>query len=906
MTMGRPIGMPLWGSARSVSSGTMTAVGVSVLISAAFAAALQLLPSAASEVLSDVGLLLAALAASALLWRAGRKRRGRDRAGWWLLALSALSWALGEATWDILQLVLGRELPFPSLADIAYAGAVPIGLFGLLMLRRAVGANHARLLLDGWLVAAGVLVVVNALVLAPQLAGGPHDLLRLVLGLGYPVGDVLLLTVAVTAVRLGPRAERGSRALLVLAFGAMAVADFAYAPGAIADNWFAGDLSDPFWLLGYLLLASAGLRQARAGRSGELPVLQVTRATVLLPPVVLASAGTVLILGALLGRKPGGLEVGVAVSVLVALALRQTLTSLDNAALTRELLQREDLFRSLVQGSSDVITVWDSDGAIRYCSPAVTRVFGSDPDELLGSHLESVIHPDDVPAVRRALRGLEDESVASVRFECRVEGADGVWRATESTASDHRHNPSVRGLVFNTRDVSDRDALREQLVHLAYHDPLTELPNRTLFRDRVGQSLLQRRAGQAPVAVLFLDLDGFKAVNDSAGHAVGDELLRQCSLRLRTALRGGDTVARLGGDEFAALLDDSSLSGGALEVAQRVLAALSEPFDIAGRSVVIGASLGIAFGATDADADELLRNADLAMYRAKAAGKGRIEVFAPEMHQELVQRVEVEADVRRGLTAGEFFLAYQPVVDLRTGQVVEVEALLRWQHPERGLVSPVDFIGVAEETGLIVPLGRFALQEACRQLARWRRAGHQLGVAVNLSARQIQAPGLVDTVAAALRAHGLPATSLTLEITENVLVDHDERTVAKIELLRELGVRLAIDDFGTGYSSLAYLRRFPVDVLKVDRSFVSGVGQGGDLTALTSTIVRLGRELGLTLVAEGIEDAVQLDALLAMGCHRGQGYLFSRPTTPEAIAMLLREGGDLVADHKKPARTSAV
>jgi diguanylate cyclase (GGDEF)-like protein len=398
--------------------------------------------------------------------------------------------------------------------------------------------------------------------------------------------------------------------------------------------------------------------------------------------------------------------------------------------------------------------------------------------------------------------------------------------------------------------------------------------------------------------VLFLDLDGFKAVNDSAGHAVGDELLQQCSQRLRATLRTGDTVARLGGDEFAALLDDSTMSGGALEVGQRVLAALAEPFHIGGRSVVVGASVGIAFGSPDSDADELLRNADLAMYRAKSAGKGRIEVFASEMHEELVRRVEVEADVRRGLAAEQFFLAYQPVVDLQTGRVVEVEALLRWQHPERGLVSPAEFIGVAEEAGLIVPMGRFALQEACRQLARWRRAGHQLGIAVNLSARQIQAPGLVDTVAAALRAHGLPASALTLEITENVLVEHDERTIAKIELLRELGVRLAIDDFGTGYSSLAYLRRFPVEVLKVDRSFVSGVGPAGELDTLTSTIVRLGRELGLTLVAEGIEESSQLEGLLAMGCHRGQGYLFSRPTTPEAIGMLLREGADLVSGHR--------
>ena len=907
--MWRSAGEPLGGSGRARASGSIRAALGCLLLTLLLGGTQWLLPERAAAVVGDAECILGATVATAALRAAGR--RGTSHRGWRALGLASAIWLVAEVTWTLLDL-MGGSPPFPSPADVAYVAAVPIALLGLLSLRRASGASYARLLLDGWLVSAGVLVVLNALVLGPMLAAGSVSPLRLTLGLGYPISDVLLVTVAFAAARLGPVEERGSRGLVVAAFLAMSVADFGYGPGAIADHWVAGAWTDPGWLLSYLLLAAAALRQSRVVGEGEVPTLRVTRATVLLPHVVLLSAGTVLGIGAALGRRPGTLEVVVAMSVLVALTLRQTLTTLDNAALTRQLMAREELFRSLVQGSSDVVTIWDADGLVRYCSPAVTRVFGQNPDDLIGAEVAEVVHPDDVLAVRRALRSLvEDRSLGSLRFECRVQDADGNWRSTESTVSDHLDNPSVRGLVFNTRDVTDRDALREQLVHLAYHDPLTELPNRTLFRDRVGQALLHRRPHGLPLAVLFLDLDGFKAVNDSAGHAIGDELLRQCAQRLRSVMRAGDTVARLGGDEFAALLDDDSRSAGALDVAERVLGALSEPFAVAGRSVVVGASIGIAFATPGTDADELLRNADLAMYRAKSVGKGRIEVFANEMHEELVRRVDVEADIRRGLAAGEFFCHYQPIVDLATGYIVEVEALLRWQHPERGLVSPLDFIGVAEDSGLIVPLGRFALQESCRQLARWRRAGYTIGIAVNLSARQIQAPGLVDTVAAALRANAVPASALTLEITENVLVDHDERTIAKIELLRELGVRLAIDDFGTGYSSLAYLRRFPVDVLKVDRSFVSGVGQGGDLDSLTATIVRLGRELGLTLVAEGIEEREQLDALTAMGCHRGQGYLFSRPTTPEAISGLLRVGTPLMVtdgpwpEPVAPAPTSA-
>jgi diguanylate cyclase (GGDEF)-like protein len=404
--------------------------------------------------------------------------------------------------------------------------------------------------------------------------------------------------------------------------------------------------------------------------------------------------------------------------------------------------------------------------------------------------------------------------------------------------------------------------------------------------------LLEGRHGREhPVTVFVVDLDGFKAVNEAAGHAAGDTLLVQCARRLRRLVRGGDTLARLDGDSFAVLLEDEDERSGALDVAQRLLDALNAPYAVAGREHVVGASVGVAFSGPNTGADELLIDAELALRAAKRAGRNRIEVFVPEMHQEAVRRVELEADIRRALRVGEFSLDYQPVLDLHSGFVVGVEALLRWNHPRRGWVPPVEVIPVAEESGLIVPLGRWILEEACRQVARWRRAGYEIDLAVNISARQLASPGLVDSVATVLRTAGLPASALTLEITENVLVDTEDRTLSKLVLLRELGARLAIDDFGTGYSSLSYLQRLPVDVLKIDRSYIAGIGYKPEMASLTSTIIHLGQELGLTVVAEGIEETEQRDALLEMGCDLGQGFLFAEPLHAEDVIRMLSEHG---------------
>jgi diguanylate cyclase (GGDEF)-like protein len=490
-----------------------------------------------------------------------------------------------------------------------------------------------------------------------------------------------------------------------------------------------------------------------------------------------------------------------------------------------------------------------------------------------------------------------------LELELPLRHRDGHQCTVQFTVTNLLDNPSVGGLVLNTRDISERRQLEDQLVHQAFHDSLTSLANRALFKDRVDHALARTKRQTPSVAVLFLDLDGFKEVNDSLGHAAGDRLLIQVAERLHSCVRPSDTVARFGGDEFAVLIEDASDDIDVTMVAERVLEGLRQPFEVNGRELHVRGSMGIARMESDVDgADHLLRNADLAMYRAKAAGRGGFERYDPEMHTELVQRVQLEADLRRALDEGELFLHYQPTIDLASGQIVGAEALARWQHPTRGLVPPTEFIPLAEASGLIRPLGAWVLREACRQAAAWQRANSQrdkpFSLSVNLSGRQLQHAQVVDDVTTALAESGLPPDSLVLEMTESVLMDDSENVLEILRQLKRLGARLAIDDFGTGYSSLSYLHRFPVDILKIDRSFVERLSRTFDNAELAWTVVRLGQSLQLQTVAEGVEDSTQFLALRRMGCDIGQGFYFGRPMEGEELERLL--GDELTA-----ARTAA-
>ena len=500
-----------------------------------------------------------------------------------------------------------------------------------------------------------------------------------------------------------------------------------------------------------------------------------------------------------------------------------------------------------------------------------------------------------VPYMREAAAGRA-VTTPPLRFEPARTGDAGEPRWLQgSLAPIVDQAGAVHEVVMIEEDVTARLDHERQLRHRALHDPLTDLPNRALFRDRLGQALARApRAGAA--AVLFLDLDRFKTINDSLGHPAGDRLLRDVARRLPAHVRPGDTVARFGGDEFALLLEGGVTTAAAAATADRV-ATLREPLVLDGQSVVVAASVGVVLAEAGADPDELLRDADVAMYAAKRAGGGRFRFFEPSMRAAVRERLVLETDLRRALERDELLLHYQPIVDLATNRTIGVEALVRWAHPKRGLLLPGTFVPLAEETGLILPLGRWVLAESCRQLRAWQasgRADQGLRVSVNLSARQFAESALVEEVAETLGATGLAPGCLQLEITESAAMADPSGAIVTLQELKALGVRLALDDFGTGYSSLGQLRRFPLDVLKIDRGFVAGLEDDAKGAAIAGAMVWLGRALGLVTVAEGVESANVLDRVRALGCEVGQGYLFAKPLTAEAAEELLAGAGPAV------------
>ena len=572
-------------------------------------------------------------------------------------------------------------------------------------------------------------------------------------------------------------------------------------------------------------------------------------------------------------------------------------------------IRRSSTFRSLVHNTSDLITVVDAGGAIAYQSPSSERLVGVGSEQLTGTPFRALVHPDDRAYYDALVLNVRSQPDGAVDGQFRLLHADGSDRHVDAIVSNLTGDPAVAGLVFNTRDVTDRRRLEEQLERQAFFDSLTGLPNRAVFRDRLQHALARAERTNEGIAVLLLDLDGFKVVNDSMGHDAGDELLVEVGRRIGACCRARDTVARLGGDEFAVLLEDAASEVAALQLAARLQESLAAVFELRGREVFIGASTGVALGAADAGPDDLIRNADTAMYAAKAAGKNRYEVFQPEMHERTVEFFEIQADLQHALDRGELLLHYQPIVDLGTGEILGAEALIRWQHPTRGLVMPLSFIPIAEETGMIVPVGVWVLGEACRQAATWRSSvpgASGLTMNVNLSTRQLLEPDLVPRVADVIGDSGLDPEALMLEVTEGSLLQDIEQTAAKLRALKDLGIGLALDDFGTGSSSLGHLRRFPIDVLKIDKSFVDGVvHEEGDASVLVRAIIELARTLRLGIVAEGVETADQVESLRRANCTRGQGYLFGRPMPPDEFERLLRDQRSGDADSSVGASTVA-
>jgi diguanylate cyclase (GGDEF)-like protein/PAS domain S-box-containing protein len=641
-------------------------------------------------------------------------------------------------------------------------------------------------------------------------------------------------------------------------------------------------------------------------------IVVVVAASALLRPATTVGLGVVALCGyvtlALTAAQPSPVLVAslsMVLSVVVGLCV---LTAHSRRQQETERAVADRRHEAMLENGSDAVLAV-ADGQVVFASSSSGRVLGRDASRFTIEVLAEMTHPDEYERVAAWMADLRDAAPGHTAMtDSRCQHADGRWINVQVTGTNRLHDPHVAAIVLTIRDVSEQKALEGELTRQAFQDALTGLPNRALLGDRMSQAVARNLRNGGRVELLLIDLDDFKKVNDTLGHVAGDELIRAVAERMSGCIRPADTLARLGGDEFAVLvedLDDLELAA----LAERLLAVVRLPVRLGNRDLVTSASIGIASAkithtATEADKHELLRDADLAMYAAKAAGRDRYVVFDESMYADALQEAEARLRLEQALAADEFVVHYQPIVDLPTGRLNGVEALVRWQHPERGLLAPDTFIGLAEQTGLIVPLGHWVLTESCRQVAAWHRdvpGAEQLRVSVNLSPRQFLHKALVADVAGALRDSGIDPGRVVLEITESLLMQDTDATISTLHELRALGVHIAIDDFGTGYSSLSYLRRFPIDILKIDKAFIDGIATDPDDATLAEAVVQLGRALRLQTVAEGIENIDQHSLLSALGCTYGQGYLFARPAGPAQIEALLHQSRDTGGPDDEPA-----
>ncbi|MFH8682296.1 putative bifunctional diguanylate cyclase/phosphodiesterase [Streptomyces lydicus] len=872
--------------------------------------------------MGDFGLSFAALVAAVSCGLYARRRRSRFRPAWLLFAVSSGMAGIGNGVWGWYEVVKGTPVPSPSPADFCFLLFAPPAIVGLLVLaKRPVSrAGWVCLGLDSWLIAGSLLTLSWSLALAHTAHFQGRSVAQCALSLAYPLLDIVLVSMVLVLHFRRSSVHRSAINTAVAALALTVLCDALFSSPLLREHYRSGQILDAGWFAGSMLLAYAPWVARRAGEEDpeELapPVARpephgsrpITGSLAALTPYLAAAVCTLGILTNVLdGRQIDRVVLFTGCTVVLALVVRQGIMLLDNITLAQELAQKENHFRSLVQGSSDVIMIAAPSGVLRYVSPAAAGVYGRDADELVGSELSALIHPEDlgrvVHEVRRFL-AADPQDEPTTRIECRFRagarrsGGDG-WLNVESTVNRHHG-----GLIFNSRDVTERVRLQAQLQHNASHDALTDLPNRALFTERVTKAVTGRRASDHDTAVLYIDLDGFKQVNDTIGHQAGDELLVQAARRLGDSVRSGDIAARLGGDEFAALItgdgtrDRAAREFRLLEIADRLRIKLSEPYRIDGRDVRVAASIGVAFAEPGVTPAGLLRNADLAMYRAKQAGKGRVELYAPQMQDEVAHRAELATKLRTALHEGAFALLHQPVVELATGRVTAVAAHARWRSDEGILFTPAEFLRVGDRGRLTddgnraAELDRWQLEEAVAQAAARHRAGHQIPVAVRLSARRLLDRALSPKgVESLLARHGLPSRSLVLELSESdprlPLDDLERRLVA----LRRLGVRIALDGFGSGYAAISALRRLPIDVLRLDRGLVDGVVESARLHKITAGLLRIAGDLGMHSVADGVDLPEQILALRSMGCTHGMGLAFSGPLDEHRLRRTLTHTG---------------
>jgi len=851
--------------------------------------------------------MLAWFAAAVSLWLGARRYQSAVARGYRWLAAGAALYCSGLVVQGILGGTLNPApgLSFTDLPPLLALAAVAIGIAVLTMAEREVTPQEGSAgsvlpgLADGYVMAVALLVIGWSTLFSAEFHRSGERPGTFLLALIHPLADLAVLGALLPMVTTAWRRV----ALPYLSLLAIAVGD-ALAVGQRVLGGHLGVVGQLMPVLAALLLGAAPWRMTEGfGTSWARRTSSSAAATVI--AVLAACVATVVVIAnGLAGAPAAGIALIVAggAGVLV-LAARVFMLVRENLSVLGIWRESSRSLRDLANRTSDVVLVCDLDGVVRYASPAVED-YGYPPGTLTGRRLLDFVHPEDRPAVLASVRlalggyaeGAEgfDGLEGSGRFPVRVRAADGTWRHVESTLLRYQAPGEPVQMLVTARDVSDQVALRQQVTHLTFHDGLTGLPNRAYVEERA-RDVLHDTAVAARTGVIFLDLDRFTAVNDSVGHGAGDLVLAQAARRLRAVVPVHDTVARWGSDEFAILVENAGGAEEVAEIAERLVGAVGgEPFRVAGQQIALTASVGVALA--DVDPPGLvLRNADVAMARAKDAGGDRVEVYAAHMHADVVRRLEIVSDLQQAIGNGELTLQYQPIVELATSRVTGAEALVRWWRGDQ-MVPPQEFLGAAEESGLIVALGEWVLREACAQGAAWRRSSsgspEDVGVSVNLSARQITAPAFTTRVAAILADTGLPPGALTVEVNERVLVEEDGLIVERLAELHRLGVRMAIDDFGTGYASLAYLRRLPLDIIKIDPSFVAGLGQDDTLSLLTRTVVQVGRDLGLRVIAEGIEQPRQLIALREMGCCYGQGFLVGRPMGAPGVEALIRTSGE--------------
>ena len=633
------------------------------------------------------------------------------------------------------------------------------------------------------------------------------------------------------------------------------------------------------------------------GRSDEL--LIITDADVPLPVVLMTGHGDEQT--AVAALKAGALDYVVKTpATLLELpriaerTLRERRLFIERQEALQALQRNERLFRAMIERSSDAVLIVDRHGLVRYASPSTRHLLGYQVEGFLSQPVSSFtfIHPADRERVKHTFFDLVRQSGASTITEFRVLRAGGGWRWIEATASNWLDDPAVEGVIVNYRDVTERKLMELRLQHGVLHDALTGLPNRLLLSDRLSQAI--KRSQRHPdhhFAVIFLDLDRFKFINDSFGHPVGDRYLVAVATRLYRCLRAIDTCARMGGDEFVILLDDIASVDQVISVAERILQQLDRPLEVSGHLLHSSASMGIVFGSAEYnDPAEVLRDADIAMYRAKAAGKSRYVVFQPAMREAAQARLALEHDLRRAVTLREFVVYYQPIVNIHSGKLIGFEALVRWQHPVHGLLSPAAFLNIAEEIGLGTAIGWQVVELVCQQLAEWRQtlSANDLSIHVNLSARQFMVPDLYARLVQVLEQYNIPPQSIKLELTENTLMEYSQEAAAVLAQLRNYGIQIVLDDFGVGYSSLSYLIQLPIDQIKIDRNFIIQIDQNHHSQAIVNAIVNLARGLHLEVVAEGLETVEQVERMRMVGCDYGQGYLLGQPLPTEEASQFLQ------------------